>query len=161
MEKLSNQFWLEPKKLLLLITLNMFQFIKIQIQKRKMLLNHKLMEKWIPLKLVINITFQLVWFQKLTKMSSNLKFNLINHKQKLQKSFKLMKIIISQLKNINQLELKEHVMSQWLSLHKKLTFQIRFFQLKKDISKSLLLEMWLMYHINLFQKLIAQLSNEL
>jgi len=161
MEKLSNQFWLEPKKLLLLITLNMFQFIKIQIQKRKMLLNHKLMEKWIPLKLVINITFQLVWFQKLTKMSSNIKFNLINHKQKLQKSFKLMKIIISQLKNINQLELKEHVMSQWLSLHKKLTFQIRFFQLKKDISKSLLLEMWLMYHINLFQKLIAQLSNEL
>jgi len=139
----------------------MFQFIKIQIQKRKMLLNHKLMEKWIPLKLVINITFQLVWFQKLTKMSSNIKFNLINHKQKLQKSFKLMKIIISQLKNINQLELKEHVMSQWLSLHKKLTFQIRFFQLKKDISKSLLLEMWLMYHINLFQKLIAQLSNEL
>lgn len=161
MEKLLNQFWLEPKKLLLLITLNMFQFIKIQIQKRKMLLNHKLMEKWIPLKLVINITFQLVWFQKLTKMSSNIKFNLINHKQKLQKSFKLMKIIISQLKNINQLELKEHVMSQWLSLHKKLTFQIRFFQLKKDISKSLLLEMWLMYHINLFQKLIAQLSNEL
>jgi len=28
-----------------------------------------------------------------------------------------MKIIISQLKNINQLELKEHAMSQWLSLH--------------------------------------------